>query len=60
MMKNIGTITSILLAFSAFAATLTDALPPKYGAIVSSVSVAAMMLARAIVNAAEAFNKNND
>lgn len=54
MPKNIGTITSILLAFSAFTATLVDALPPKYGAILSSVSIAAMMLSRAIVNSAEA------
>lgn len=48
--RNLGTVAGILLAFSAFAATLADGLPGKAGAILSSSSIIAVLLARAIVH----------
>lgn len=54
MPRNIGTITTIIFTIATLAATLADTLPPKYGAIMTSVSITAMMLGRAIVNSVEA------
>lgn len=57
--RNILTLSTILLAFAAFASELAGALPPGEGATIAKWSIIAIAAARGLVNAAEQLSRRD-